>query len=312
MDVLAILNSQSGGLKSAELADLRALIVASFAESGKTADCRVFRGVEFDDFLSRSFAETDAETVLVAGGDGTVSTAAAYCLKHGKVLGVLPAGTMNLFARTLQLPLALEEAIRQLAAGTVTKCDIGTANGRPFIHQYSVGLQPKVVEERDRAAHGSRLTKMVAGLWAVVSALRRPPSFDVRIDRDGNQRRETVSFIAVSNNLYGEGHLPYADRTDEGLLGVYSAGRLSAKASLKLIADLARGAWANNPDFQVETATHAKLEFPGKKRGAKAVIDGELIALEEAVSIRIHPGALKVLKPPAAFESRSPFGVSGR
>lgn len=297
IDVLAILNCESGTLKTADPDGIGNLLVSTFAETGREVEVKFFRKGDFADFLEKSIASTTAKTIVVAGGDGTVSAAAGLCIEADLTLGILPAGTMNLYARTLNLPLDIETAARGLATGAVTRSDVGLANGRPFLHQYSVGLQPKVIKERDRASHRSRFTKLFAGIRAILSVIRRPPSFKVITDRDGVVREQLLSFIAVSNNLYGEGHLPYADEIDGGILGVYSAGRLGPRESLKLVADLTLGSWSANPDFQMNSAKKVLLKFPHRKRTAKAVVDGELIPLEDHVEIDIWPGALKVLRP---------------
>jgi diacylglycerol kinase (ATP) len=82
--------------------------------------------------------------VVVGGGDGTVSCAAGVLadlpVSERPVLGVLPLGTANDFARTLDIPAGLEEACRALAGGKVVDIDLGRANGAPFLNVASLGL----------------------------------------------------------------------------------------------------------------------------------------------------------------------------
>ena len=82
--------------------------------------------------------------VVVGGGDGTVSCAAGVLVdlpaSVRPVLGVLPLGTANDFARTLDLPSGLEAACRALAGGKVVDIDLGRANGAPFLNVASLGL----------------------------------------------------------------------------------------------------------------------------------------------------------------------------
>jgi electron transport complex protein RnfE len=66
------------------------------------------------------------------------------------VLAILPAGTMNLFARAMKVPLVLEEALEAIADGEVGAVDIATANGRPFVHQFSVGIHARLVRIREK------------------------------------------------------------------------------------------------------------------------------------------------------------------
>jgi diacylglycerol kinase family enzyme len=105
--------------------------------------------------------------------------------------------------------------------------------------------------------------------------------------------------VAVSNNPYGEGHLPYPDKLDQGKLGVYLVGPLTVTDQAKLMADLTLGTWRANGAMEEFSATNVNLRFPDLRRAGLALIDGELIALEPEVEIRIHKGALKVLYPGA-------------
>ncbi len=104
--------------------------------------------------------------------------------------------------------------------------------------------------------------------------------------------------MAVSNNPYGEGHLPYADRVDQGRLGLYFVkGPLSSGAQARLLADLTLGTWRSNPDLQEFSCESVELHFPKLRRDALAVMDGELLPLPRDVKLKIHPGALKVWLP---------------
>lgn len=297
MDVTAILNRDGGTLRTMDLAAYVAHLQEVFEAEGHSFSAVICAGTDLEQCLKNA-ADSSAEVILAGGGDGTVSAAAIAAWKGDKALGVIPAGTMNLFARSIGVPLDIWEAATALAAGEIRSCDIATANGRAFVHQFSVGMQPRMVHERDEESYGSRFGKMIASTKAVLAMLTRPPAFDARITKDGNvQDTDKFSMIAVSNNLYGEGHIPYADRVDGGVLGVYCAGVLDSAASAKLAADLLLGNWSANVDFKSGTAQEVVLEFPHLKSSAQAAIDGELIALESKVKITVHPGALKVLMP---------------
>ncbi len=300
MKVAAVLNRDGGTLKTTDLTAFCRQLTECFHGAGHDIRCFVVPGSEVVETL-QSVAEDDAhDTVLAGGGDGTISAAAGIAWKAGKALGVLPAGTMNLFARSLGVPLDLAAAGEALAAGTISPCDIATANGRPFIHQYSVGLHPSIIQLREETPSRSRLEKMLNSARAAMDRFLNPPSFPVELDIDGERRTARVSNIAVSNNPYGHGHMPYADRLDGGVLGIYHAGPLKLPAMMVLVADLVAGRWAENPDLVSDTGHRVVLRFPRPKRGAKAAIDGELIPLANPVTVEIHPGELRVLRPAEA------------
>ena len=297
MHVRALLNLDSGTLRTADIEDLAARIDEAFPERGHSVETLPVHAREFDKALEESM-ESPADVVLVAGGDGSVSAAAAACYRHGKILAVLPAGTMNLFARSLDIPLNLEDAIPALAGGDVGRCDIALVNGRPFIHQYSVGLHPNMAEERKNYSYNSRITKMLASLTAMLAQFSRPPAFNVTMTLSERRSNQVLSALAVFNNPLGPGHMPYADRLDSGVLGIYTAGVLSRAAYLKLSADLIAGSWSSNADLREARTERIVLEFSAlRRRTSSALIDGELVALERHVEIRLEPQGLKVLRP---------------
>jgi diacylglycerol kinase family enzyme len=242
-------------------------------------------------------AVTEAEALLVGGGDGTVSSAAALCFKAGVPLAVIPGGTMNLFARSLGIPLALNTAVDALAAGQVDEVDIATANGRPFVHQFSVGIHAKMVKLRNQLTYRSRIGKIAASVRAMFSAISKPANFraDVLTPR-GLEQRITAG-ISVSNNPFGEGHLPHADALDEGVLGIYIAKPLSSWQALKLSVGVIRGRWKSAPEVVERASGEVSIRFPHRRSSSVAVIDGELITLPYKVDIKIHPRGLRVILP---------------
>ncbi len=297
MRINAVLNADGGTLRTTDLDAYCAEIVACFAEAGHELRCHCTSGRKLVEALSDGFDDADADAVIAAGGDGTISAAAAIAWRTGKPLGVIPAGTMNLFARSLGMPLEIREAARALARHTIGDCDIATANGRPYLHQFSVGFHPHMVRLRNARDYKSRLGKIAASLLAALEAVRRPPKFNVEIAIDGDRSSERLSSLAVSNNPYGDSHLPYADNPTTGELAIYTARPATASANAGMLADLVVGTWRANPDIVERRGKRVTLGFSHLRRKAKAVIDGELIDLPEKVEIEMHPGELRVMRP---------------
>ena len=296
LKIAAVLNREGGTLRTTDLAAYGAHLKEVFAQRGHTLAIDLVSGKRVTDALKHA-ADGDTDAILCGGGDGTVSAGAAMAWKTGKALGVLPAGTMNMFARSLGIPLDIHQAAEALASGFVTAVDIATANGRPFVHQYSVGVQPRMVRERSKLGYRTRLEKLFSSMRAALGTIGDPPSFDAHIGVESVCGDGPYSFVAVSNNVYGEGHMPYADDVAGGQLGVYWAGVLSAGENLELATDMLRGAWRANPNLRMASAPAVSLRFPARRRRHKATIDGELVPLDETVELRIHPGALKVIAP---------------
>jgi len=175
MKTKAILNRDGGTLKTADVDALAAHLGRAFARAGHEIDVEQVSGSDMIAALRQAGDDDRVEAIIAAGGDGTVSAAAEIAWKSGKVLGVLPAGTMNLFARSLLMPLDLDRAVSALAWGQVIDCDIASANGKSFVHHFSVGLQPRVISERDQTQYNSRLGKLVSGASVAVASRTQPP-----------------------------------------------------------------------------------------------------------------------------------------
>ncbi|RVU38713.1 diacylglycerol kinase family lipid kinase [Hwanghaeella grinnelliae] len=300
MRIRAVLNREGGTLKTMDLEMFSDHLREVFGREGHDFDVCLVNGKEMEDALEQETSAGDLDAIIAGGGDGTVSCAAAHAWKNGMPLGVLPAGTMNLFARSIGVPLDIMVAASALARAPVRQCDIGTANGRPFVHQISVGMQSRMIDERKRSSHKSRFGKILASVSATFSMLSRPPRFPAVVTVDGERVADgRFSVVSISNNPFGEGHLPYADRLDQGVLGVYHAAALDRGASARLTTDLIMGSWAGNSDFKTGSGRKVELEFPRPKRSARVVVDGELIRLAPKVSVEIHPGELKLLVPTA-------------
>lgn len=296
MHIVAILNRDGGTLRTMDLEAFSATAKDVFDRHGHVLDCEIVAGDQVEKRLQAAATDKQVDAVLAAGGDGTISTAARIAFTTGKPLAVLPAGTMNLFARALKVPLGLPEALEAIAAGHLGVVDIATANERPFVHQFGVGIHARLVRIREEMSYGSRVGKMLASLRAIGAAAINPPEFEAELHTGSVLEKRRVSGIAVSNNPLGDGRI-HADRLDAGMLGIYIAAPVTTSALLKLAADVLIGSWRDSPMVSEKEVEEVTLHFPKRKRGAMAVIDGELIKLDRSVVLKVHPGALKVIFP---------------
>ncbi len=297
MRFIGVFNSDGGTFRTLDMAAFVNEATSVFAEAGHSLDCRVVSGADLIGALDAVARSADADVLLAGGGDGTISAAAASCFRHQKPLAVLPAGTMNLFARSLGLPLDLSAALRALAAGRIGRVDIATANGRPFVHQFSVGMHSRLVRIREELPYRSRMGKIVASVRAMTATLSRPLIFDAEIRTPGGIEHRRATAIAISNNLLGEGHVPYAEQVDQGVLGVYVVRPMPSTELARLVVSLLVGTWKHHPRVSERRVEQVTLSFPRRKASAQAVIDGELVALDRRVELKVHPGALQAILP---------------
>lgn len=304
MHFIGVFNQDGGTFRTMDMPVFIAEAEAIFARHGHRLDCRAVSGDGLIGELERAATDPGVDVLLAGGGDGTISAAAGICFAHQVALAVLPAGTMNLFARSLGVPLQLEAALEAIAGGEIGAVDIATANGRPFVHQFSVGLHSRLVRIRNGLTYHSRWGKMLASLRAVRLALSRPPVFDAEISTGQGTDRRKATAIAVSNNVLGEGHVPYAEAVDRGVLGIYVVKPMPPVELARLALSLAFGSWKAHPLVSEREVRQVSLSFPHRKASALAVIDGELIPLERRVDLRVHAGGLRVVLPAAETAPR--------
>lgn len=298
MKLHLVLNRDGGTFGTLDMDAFRATADALLAASGHEATFDIVAGAEIEAALARGADRSGIDAMIAGGGDGTVSAAARACWQSGMPLGVLPAGTMNLFARSLGLfPLGVEAALAALARSEIAPVDISSVNGKGYVHQFAAGLHPRMVRFRNRYDYATRLGKIRASVQAAVDVIFDPPSFQVDASVDGARERSTVSMISVSNNPYGSDPLMFQDRLDTGRLGYYTAPALSPAGVARLALDILSARRDRNPHLTERPAETVSLSFPRYRNGANMVLDGELLPLPREAEIRIHPGALKVLRP---------------
>lgn len=298
MKLKAIFNRDGGTFKTTDMGEFCARATEVFGHAGHQISCLVVAGKDVVPALEAAAGEKGIDALIAGGGDGTIS-AAGIAWKVGLPLGVVPAGTMNLFARSLTLPLDIWRALEALAEGSVQAVDIATVNGKPFVHQFSAGLHARMVRMRDSMEFSSRLGKIGASTRAAFGVMLHPPCFEVVFDIDGDGREEhrVVSAVSVSNNPFGANPLLFADDLTTGRLGVYIAGPLEPSGVGRLAIDILRGRFEENQAVTVATAKVVRMRFPRRRQGALCIVDGELLRMPGDVEIRIHHNELKVLAP---------------
>lgn len=294
-----VLNRDGGTLRTLDLDGFANEVRATLEEAGHEVNIVETDGAGIDAALDAAL-EGECDVVMVGGGDGTVSAAAGRLKDSGKSLAVLPAGTMNLFARSLGVPLRLDEAVAAFALGRVRDVDLASANGKVFVHQFSIGLHAKLIRLRERHDFNSRPGKIWASLRAGLAAFFRPPRLRVTIEADGRKASVSTAGIGVTNNLFGEGHLPYTDTPDGGVLGVYVTRARRASDFVRFALHIIRGRWRDSSAVEVRCAREVVLTLRSPHRRFGCAIDGELCDLDQVTVLRIHPGALKVLVPAPA------------
>ncbi len=293
--IVCILNAQAGsdGARKAH-----ARLSELFSATGTSVSIVVSEGGEALAATARQAVERRCRLVVAAGGDGTVSTVASALAATGIVLGVLPLGTLNHFAKDLGIPLALEAAVATLFAGRAITVDVGEVNGRRFVNNSSLGLYPTIVRRREGLqAQGSG--KWTAFVQAAAYALLRYAHLTVTLDvKDGETVREETPFVFIGNNQYECSglHIGARSRVDEGRLWIYRAPRATRVGLLRLALQALRGRPGNSDLVQISAE---EFRIVTHRKRVDVATDGEVTTLTTPLDYRILPGALRVMVPPA-------------
>jgi diacylglycerol kinase family enzyme len=296
MKIAVVMNNKAGGLVGASPDETARRIEQLFAAAGTEAQVVVAEGPNLEEAIRR-FRDSDVEAVVVAGGDGSVVTAAKALAGSGKPLGVLPMGTFNLFARDLQMPLKLEEAVVALTAGHRQRVDTAEVNGKLFLCNSVMGLMPSLVDARESLRGKSLLRRLHDMAAAVGRLVRRYPRLTVSVDLGQGPQTVTVRTLAVTCNPYEDklGALPTRPRLDTGRLALYQVGHRGRLGMLWLIVSLVLGHWKGST--AVSEWMTPQLTIAGRGGSIQVVNDGELMALALPLQYRIHPNELEVIVP---------------
>jgi YegS/Rv2252/BmrU family lipid kinase len=233
------------------------------------------------------------ETPVTLSGDGLIG-AVAGALRYvpDAVLGVLPGGRGNDFARVTGIPLDPEAACEVIATGVPSPVDVGEVEGRTFIGIASLGFDSDA--NRIANAAPARLGQLVY-LYGALRALAawRPAAFEVEVD--GERRAFSGWSVAAANSkAYGGGMFLAPDaRLDDGALDVVLSRRTGKVEFLRTLPRVFKGTHVRSPSVEVLRGAEVRI---AADRPFTVYADGDPIA-ELPVVVRAVPGALKVLLP---------------
>ncbi len=247
--------------------------------------------------MAKEAAQSDYQTIVAAGGDGTINAVAAAISETGKTLGVLPFGTLNHFSKDLNIPAELEESVRIIAENNTANIDIGEVNGQIFINNSSIGLYPQIVRRRERQQHRLGRGKWSAAFWAAIAVLRRYPFLKIKLIIDGKELTRKTPFVFVGNNEYEMDSFNIGGRKclDAGNLSVYVLHRTGRMGLVRLVLRSVFGRLRQAKDFETFCTDEITIETRHKK--LLVAFDGEVKSMETPLRYRIRPNALRVIVP---------------
>src|SRR5947209_7172537 len=137
---------------------------------------------------------------VAAGGDGTINTVIQPLIHTEAILGVIPVGTYNHFAKDLGIPLAWRDALEVIISGETKPIDAARINARFFVNNISMGLYPELVARREEK--GRDYPRWKARLFAAYATLRKYPHVAVTLESEHHQEVIRTHMLMISNNSY--------------------------------------------------------------------------------------------------------------
>ena len=239
-----------------------------------------------------------AKRIVVAGGDGTIATAASLVAKKDIELAILPAGTLNHFAKDHGIPTNLEDAARVAADGEVRRADIGYVNDSVFLNTSSIGAYVTFVRVRERLE--KYLGYKIASLVALIRTWAALRTFTVTLEIEGVKKTYRSSMVFIGS---GERELKLpilGNRVKNGRRGLHVmivGGRKRARVFAVALAGVARGTKGAEklPEFDDFLVDSFRIDLA--RSHALIALDGELKEMRTPLDYRIERDALKLVVP---------------
>lgn len=295
MNTRLIINPTSG---PAEKPDLLNEIVDALQTQGIQAEICTTTPDEDGEGLAAEAAQANIKLVIVAGGDGTIE-AVARGLRHTQtVLGIIPLGTRNNIAASLNIPTDLTQAIQTLAEGERGQFDMGKANDHYFMEVVGVGLEASLFPCGDEVKEGIK-KNYLAALKSFFSGIKtflqfRPHRLALRFDGRKTRRLHTLQVNICNSPRYGVNFaLAPEAKMNDGKLDVVYIDNPSKWDHLRHFLTAMRG--ERLPHERLNTYRAAKIEVRSHPQ-LEVHADGECLGTTP-ITVEVIPRALWICTP---------------
>ncbi|MEY2439055.1 MAG: hypothetical protein QOI34_440, partial [Verrucomicrobiota bacterium] len=244
------------------------------------------------ELMARNAVSEGFEKIVAAGGDGTINEVVNGLVGSSATLGLLPIGTVNVFALELGLPTHNLGLCWNIIQGDTTRLiDLPSANGKYFVQLAGVGLDAQVVKETSLA-----LKRNFGPLSYLISAAqiasRRPPRLFIESE---NTSIEEGSFVLVGNGRRYGGPFPFFKQAliDDGLLDVVVFKRLGYLEIIKYLQDVFFSSEIRLPEVEYFQTRYLRIT---SDQDVPVELDGDLVG-NCPVEFELRERRLRVLAP---------------
>lgn len=229
---------------------------------------------------------------VAAGGDGTINHVAQSLVGTNGILGVIPFGTLNHFARDLKIPLDIDEALQVAVEGETVQVDVGRVNDRFFLNNISLGIYPPFVEHKETLRHYGRWRALP---YAVYMTMRHFPHVSITIETEHRMEAIRTHIFMVANNPYDLSRVGIeAPRPslETGTLAVYWVDHMPKWRFVSVLTRYVRGKADQIAGFQ--TTRTQQLKVRSRDSTIRLGLDGEVVKMKGPLVIHSVPRALLV------------------
>ena len=295
MASIPVLINRGGGAAAAD-PDIGKTVADAFRAAGLDADVELIDGGQCE-VRSRAIAERGDELLVVGGGDGTISAAASALVGTKTLLGILPLGTLNHFARDLGIPAKLEEAVDLIARKPERRVDVAEMNDRLFINNSAIGLYPLMVVDRDAQRRRLGRSKRLAMIVASVRTLARFHHQRLTLTVNDEKERVDTPLLFVGNNDYRVdlGAAGHRESVEDGQLSVLVMRKKTRRgfiaATVRALLNRAR------EDDMVRIDGVTRLRVSSRRSMLPVSLDGEVVRATPPLDYKLRHKALRVIAP---------------
>jgi diacylglycerol kinase family enzyme len=213
------------------------------------------------------------------------------------LLGILPLGTLNHFARDLGIPTELDKAAALIAARPVREVDVAEMNDHIFINNSAIGLYPLLVVDRESQRKRLGRPKALAMIVASIRTLVRFGHQRLTLTVNDSKAQVDTPLLFVGNNEYRT-DLPAAGERDSVEDGRLTVMVMRKKTRRGFIAATVRALLnRSRPDDMVRLDDAQRLRVSSRKHMLAVSLDGEVVRVEPPLEYEIRPKALRVIAP---------------
>lgn len=246
---------------------------------------------QITDLVKQSIIDEDYSDLVAVGGDGTVIECINAIVGKDIRLGLIPMGTGNDLARTLEIPNDPLKALGTIISGELKRVDLGTVNDVIFINSAGVGIDGNIIYDT------GKIKKVIPGgtayMLSTVKSIIAFKPFRAKIILDGVELERDAYLIAVGNGQYFGGGMKITPKAklDSGTFQICLVRKLSRRKFLRVFPKVYKGEHEREPEVEIFNCKSITIETQDRELYVSA--DGNLVSKTPA-RIEMHHKKLEI------------------